>query len=260
MHSSPRRPRRSSSAPAAAFALLLSLCAGPAFAAGAIWSVQTERGDLVASAAHATAPAFSAQAYARSLLPPGYRLAGAAPGAECAIEIDLRALSLLGDALSLEVTYRRLPGECATPLRDGGYQAIRAIRLGSDAPARLEDYAQPAALLQELRKTREVVDLVGAEAATVPTLPALFERLAEASAKRCERRLSATSTSQFYVAQASGESIELRIAWSNDCGQLGDEPQIESFPLTLREADLKGAPRARVLDLPPLHLRYVAPD
>lgn len=222
--------------------------------------MQAEHGDIVASAAHDGAPAFSAQAYARSLLPSGYRPATAAPGNECAIEIDLRPLSLLGDALSLEVTYRRLPGECATPLRDGGYQAVRAIRLGSDAPVRIEDYAQPAALLQELRKTREVVDLIGADAASVPTLPALFERLAEATAKRCERRLSATSTSQFYVAQASGESIELRIAWSNDCGQLGDEPQIESFPLTLRETDLKGAPRARVLDVSPLHLRFVAGD
>lgn len=217
-------------------------------------------GDIVASAAPDGSPAFSAQAYARSLLPAGYRLATNAPGNECAIEIDLKPLSLFGDALSLEVTYRRLPGECATPLRDGGYQAVRAIHLGSQAPARIEDYAQPAALLQELRKTREVVDLIGADAASAPTLPALFERLAAATAKRCERRLSASSTSQFYVDQANGESVGLRIAWSNDCGQLGDEPRIESFSLPLHAADLKPGLRVRVLDLPPLHLRFVAAD
>lgn len=193
-------------------------------------------------------------------MPAGYRPGTNAPGGECAIEVDLRPLSLLGDALSLEVTYRRLPGECATPLRDGGYQAVRAIRLGSTSPARLEDYAQPAALLQELRKTREIVDLVGADAASLPTLPALFDRLAQATAKRCERRLAAASTSQFYVDQASGESIGLRLAWSNDCGQLGDEPRIESFPVPLQASDLRPGLRARVLDLPPLHLRFVAGD
>jgi hypothetical protein len=246
--------------PAAAFALLLALCAGPAGAADALWSVHAERGDIVASAAQEASPAFSAQAYARSLVPPGYRLDAHAPGDRCAIEIDLRPLSLLGDALSLEIIYRRLPGECATPLRSGGYQAVRAIRLGSAAPARIEDYAQPAALLQELRKTREIVDLIGADVAAAPTLPALFARLAEATARRCERRLSATSTSQFYVDQASGESIDLRIAWSNDCGQLGDEPQLESFPVTLRVADFKGPVRARVLDIPMLHLRFVSAD
>lgn len=193
-------------------------------------------------------------------MPEGYRLDPKAPGDECAIEIDLEALSLLGDALSLQLTYRRLPGECATPLRDGGYHAVRSIRLGSAAAARVDDYAQPERLLQELRKAHDVADRVGAEATSAASLQALFERLGEATAGQCERRMTPASLSQFYVAAASADAVDLRIAWSDECGQLGDEPQLQSVSLPLRKNDLKKGVDARTLDLPAVHLRFVSPD
>lgn len=220
--------------------------------------MQFKDGDIVAGGG--TATAFSAQAYAKSLLPDGYRPGTGTLGRECAIEIDVKPLSLLGDALSFELTYRRLPGECATPLRDGGYIAARSVRLGSDQPARVDDYVRAAPLLQALQKTRDVVALAGAEAPAATSLSTLFEGLAKATAKRCERRLTPASLSQFYVGAASGDEVDLRIAWSNDCGQLGDEPELESLSLKLRKSDLNDGVSARTLALPALHLRFVSSD
>lgn len=222
--------------------------------------MQAKDGDIVVDAGDGAPPTFSAQAYAKSLLPTGYRLGTGTPGRECAIEIDFKPLSLLGDALSFELTYRRLPGECATPLRDGGYLAARSVRLGADTPARVDDYVRPASLLQALRKAREVAELAGSEAAAASSLSALFDTLGKATAKRCERRLTPASLSQFYLGAADGDSVDLRIAWSDDCGQLGDEPALESLSLPLRQGDLNEGVGVRTLELPALHLRFVGTD
>lgn len=255
---SPRRSWRSNGGAVASLALLLALCAGQALAGSTGWTVQVKDGDVVAVAGDGSPAAFSAKAYAQSLVPAGYRLDTAAPGSRCAIEIDLEPLSLLGDALSFKLVYRRVPGECATPLRGGGYVAARSVRLGSDAPARVDDYVRAAPLLQALRANREVADLAGSEA--VVSLTALFERLDQATAKRCERRLTPASLSQFYVGAVREDTIDLCIAWSEDCGQLGDEPELACVSAPLRTSDLNDGVTARALQLPGVHLRFVSAD
>ena len=220
--------------------------------------MQAKDGDIVAVSGDGASAAFSAQAYAKSLLPSGYRLDTAAPGRECAIEVDLKPLSLLGDALSFELVYRRLPGECATPLRDGGYVAARSVRLGSSGPARVEDYVRPASLLQALRATHEVADMLGNEAPA--SLSALFQRLDEITAKHCEQRLTPASLSQFYVGAVREDGVDLRIAWGDECGRLGDEPELGSVSLPLHKSDLNDGVTARTLQVPGVHLRFVSTD
>lgn len=255
---SPRRSWRNKPRAIVAFALL-AFCVGPAAAGETSWSVQAKDGDIVAVSADGAASPFSAKAYAASLLPSGYRLATAAPGRECAIEIDLTPLSLLGDALSFEIVYRRLPGECATPLRDGGYVAARSVRLGSTAAARVEDYVRPASLLSALRATDEVADLLGNQQAPA-SLAALFERLDQVTAKHCEQRLTPASLSQFYVGAVRDDAIDLRIAWSDECGQIGDEPELEGLSVPLRKSDVNDGVAARVLSMPGVHLRFIGTD
>lgn len=255
---SPRRSWRNRPFVIVAFALLPAFC-GAAAAGATGWNVQAKDGDLVAVSADGDASAFSAQAYAATLVPSGYRLATTAPGRECAIEIDLKPLSLLGDALSFELVFRRLPGECATPLRDGGYVAARSVRLGSTAAARVEDYVRPAPLLSALRATDEVADLLGNQQAPA-SLAALFERLDQATARHCEQRLTPASLSQFYVGAVRDDAVELRIAWSDECGQIGDEPELTSLSVPLRKSDLNDGVAARVLSTPGVHLRFVSTD
>jgi hypothetical protein len=162
----------------------------------------------------------------------------------CAIEIDLKPLSVFGEVLSLAVIYRQLPGKCDQPLRNYGYVGVHAIRLSDGKRAILTDYVEAPALFAALRRAPQIQLLLGkGRPASLGTL------LGE-----CDRRLSPASLSQFFVDRAGA----LRLGWSNECGSLGDEPQIEGFTLASAVGELAPGIAAQPLELSAMHLRFEA--
>ncbi|UIJ46267.1 hypothetical protein LZK98_04790 [Sphingomonas cannabina] len=240
-----------------AAAMLLALSNVAASAAGKDWLVESRSGDLVVKSMDGTSLAFSAKAYAQALVPRGYRPVEGENDA-CAVEISLRPLSLLGDALSFSLTYRRLPGSCESPLRNGGYHVIRAVQLDTGRPARIEEVISPKLLFEELRARREIADLLGAKASSVASLAELLGRLDAATATRCDRRLTAESSSAFYVGGMDGDFAQLRIAFDQACGQLADDPVIDVIPLTLPRSAFESGTIVRLLDAPEAHFRFVS--
>jgi len=196
--------------------------------------------------------AFSLKRYAQSLLPGGYTQVENINSELCAIEVDIKPLSILNNALSIEVVYRQLPGSCDPPLANRGYVGVRALHLGDAKAVTLTDYSSEQALLAAFQRAPSIRSLIGENKAT--TLVSLLDELANHTAGHCDKRLSFAALSQFFI----GASGELRLAWSNECGYLGDEPKVESIALAPVASELVHGAVVEVFDLPFLHLRFEA--
>jgi len=238
--------------------IVLFLPGVSANATGKEWLVEAMNGDVVVKAVDQVPPAFSAKAYAQTLVPPDYRSIEGEAGNACSIEVALKPLSLLGDVLSFSLTYRRLPGECEFPLRDGGYHAIRSVRLETLRPARLDEIASSDMLLRQLQIRPEITGLLGTEAAASASLAELFAQLDRATLTRCDRRLTSGSLSAFYVGGTNKDVMQLQIAFDNACGQLADDPAVETIPLTLHRSDFKQRTIARIFRIPGARFRFVS--
>lgn len=233
------------------------LCAAPAIQARAeAWTVTTSSRDLEIRSIGKSRPSFSARAYAASLAPSDFApVEGSVVGA-CTIEISIQPLSIIGNVFSFAVTYRRLPGDCTPPLRNGGYHVVRAVHLSDGRVARLDDLPDSQGLLEALRATRQVRDLLGSASATSATFAELFQRLDKATMPHCERRLTEASRSAFYAVSTSFGGTALRLAYDNACGELSDEPAVDSFALPLpptADADVV------VLNQPAAVFRFLSP-
>lgn len=227
---------------------------GPqALAAETGWRVVQRGGDVVVVGVGMQEPKFSLKRYAQSLLPGGYTQVESINSELCAIEVDIKPLSILNDALSIEVVYRQVPGLCDPPLANRGYVGVRALHLGDAKAVPLTDYSSEQALLAAFQRAPSLRSLIGENKAI--TLVSLLDELANHTAGHCDKRLSSAALSQFFVS-ASGE---LRLAWSNECGYLADEPKVESFALAPIASELVQGAVAEAFELPFLHLRFEAP-
>lgn len=192
---------------------------------------------------------FSLAAYAARQVPAGYA-AGPANDEGCRIDVELTPLSLQGDVLSVWMIYRAQPGDCDPPLRDSATQSVVALRLPDGRPVTLTELLPPDAVAHALRNAGPVRALVAGQPAA--PWPDLLVQLDTATRTQCDRRITRASLSQFYVANDHGHP-QLRLAWINDCGQLGDEPALEGFAL-----DAPAPPSSMALEHgKPLHLSFV---
>jgi len=228
---------------------LLMAAAMPSAQAAGGWVVHRTGSDMTFERA---GQRFSLAEYAARRVPSGY-MPGTANEAGCEIDIEMTPLSLQADLLSVWMVYRTQPGDCDPPLRNAGTQAVVALHLPDGEPALLTDALPPDAVLRALRGTEAVRSLAGT--APAASLPGLLAQMDTATRPRCDRRITQASLSQFYLAPDHG-TPRLRLAWINDCGQLGDEPALDGIPLDV-SAEALPAPTKTWQGEPPLQLSFV---
>ena len=245
---------------AAGACLLLAgwLLTAAAAAASQPWVVEAGEDDLLVKRAADAETVFSARRYMAERVAEGFQqVSFDREPRGCAVVFEVRALSVLGDALSLEITFRRLPEkDCG---RSFGYHGVKVVALEDSEDLRLQRYVDTDAVMSVLRREPQVIELLGPEAASTTSLPDLFARLDEVAGGQCHRRLPPSSESTFYLADTDTPALELRIPWHNQCGQLADEPQLDSLSVTLTTDDLKPGVVPQVLTAPELQLMFEEP-
>ncbi len=215
-------------------------------AAGA-YTIKLDNGDITVLKGGKVV--FSARGQAAKYVPPSFVLTrGRQDEMGCLIEVAYTPLSLVGDVLSYQRTYRSVPGECPELLRDTGTVALKSVNLHTLAPEKIVNLFPEAAVLGALRRDAFIRRLASADVKTT-TLAGLGQLLARQ--EDCSARF--TPDAGFGFHHLKGNLVAVRLGLAYSCPSLADDPKVTQLGLLLRApAALKKALAQGVLmnDMP----------